>query len=124
MMVAGGLVCPQSPCRECGRVPPPTRRWCAQVTPESCVLHYMSTRAGLTHFAIGLVKGAAEALYKMVVEVVVVEAKDEGAEHDVRSAPVQAPQRAPACSSCCGSAGFFMCCLCVCYIYTPVALSR
>ena len=100
-----GLHCPLSPCRECGRVPPPTRHWCAQVTPESCVLHYMSTRAGLTHFAIGLVKGAAEALYKMVVEVVIVEAKDEGAEHDVSGAPVQAPERARE-STCLLSSGY------------------
>lgn len=55
-----------------------------QVTPESCVLHYISTRPGLMHLAIGLVKGAAELLFGQQVEAEVLQSREEdGVDHDV-----------------------------------------
>lgn len=51
------------------------------ITPESLRLHYMSRRAGLSSFVMGLLRGLGK-MFETTVQVEHARRKDEGADHD------------------------------------------
>ncbi|KAG2492149.1 hypothetical protein HYH03_009640 [Edaphochlamys debaryana] len=67
----------------------------AEVTPESVVLHYASPRPGLTHYAVGLLRGTAKHLYGTDVTVSILRLRD-------HSQPYRNPEQDPDDSGCDG----------------------
>ena len=59
----------------------PPRFLCTNVTPSSLRLHYHTHRAGLAPFVVGLMKGLVS-MYSTPVEVRMVAAREQGADHD------------------------------------------
>jgi hypothetical protein len=55
---------------------------CTDVTDNSMRLHYFTTRPGLTNFMVGLLRGLGE-LHNVSVDIALVAAKDDGADHDI-----------------------------------------
>jgi len=55
---------------------------CTDVTPEGMLLHYRSSRVGLTHLVVGLLAGLAER-FSTPTRVEVVASKEDGADHDI-----------------------------------------
>ncbi len=55
---------------------------CEDVTPGVVRIHYRSTRPGLTHFVVGLLRGVGKRFHQTVA-VEIVARKAEGADHDV-----------------------------------------
>ncbi|GLI66216.1 hypothetical protein VaNZ11_009891, partial [Volvox africanus] len=60
-----------------------------EVTPDSLVFHYSSTRPGLTRLAMGLLRGAAKLLYDTDVEISILQMRDRNGcdEDDDKDAP-------------------------------------
>lgn len=54
-----------------------------QVTPESLLLHYYSSRPGLWPIVVGVLKGMSKEFFGFEVGVELVESRDEGAHHEV-----------------------------------------
>ena len=59
----------------------PPRFWCSDVSESGFVLHYSSTRPGLTSFVVGLVRGLADYLHTRVT-IEVTKRKVAGHTHD------------------------------------------
>lgn len=60
----------------------PPRFHCTEITDHSLKLHYMSHREGLAPFVVGLMQGLGK-MFKTPAKVQLLEAKAEGADHDV-----------------------------------------
>lgn len=60
----------------------PPRFHCTDITDHSLHLHYISHREGLAPFVVGLMQGLGK-MFKTPVSVQLLEAKAEGAEHDI-----------------------------------------
>lgn len=62
---------------------PPPSYYSSQVTPESLLLHYYSSRPGLWPIVVGVLKGMSKEYFGFEVGVELLESRDEGADHEV-----------------------------------------
>lgn len=62
----------------------PPRFTCSDVTNHSLTLHYFTHRPGLAPFVVGLIRGLGK-MFNTEVEVVRVQAREQGCDHDVFS---------------------------------------
>jgi hypothetical protein len=68
----------------------PPQLTCTDLTPHSLELHYVSSRAGLTPFVVGLVHGLAKR-FSVPVRVELRASREQGADHDILLVDWSAP---------------------------------